>query len=81
MKASHSPLVTPHVGMRLPHAEPGVGAGSAGVLAQLVDKLLMQPLQVGPGELLIDAVVLGCAIFKGAGDCRDGVNSAQALIQ
>jgi hypothetical protein len=58
----------PHVGMRLPHVEPGVGARSAGILAHLVDELFRQPVQVGPGELLIDAVVPGCALFKGAGD-------------
>src|SRR5262245_32010108 len=67
--------------MRLPHVEPRVGARTAGILAQLVDELLMQPVQVGPGELLVDAVVLRCAIFKGPGDCRDGVDSAEALIQ
>src|SRR5205809_608914 len=67
--------------MRLPHAEPGVGARPAGILTQLVDEFFRQPVQVGPGELLIDAVVLCCAIFKGAGDRRDGVDSAEALIQ
>src|SRR5215471_15693685 len=67
--------------MRLPHVEPRVGARPARILAQLVDELLMQPVQVGPGELLVDTVVLRCAIFKGAGDCRDGVDSAEALIQ
>src|SRR6185437_16631886 len=58
----------PHVGMRRLHAEAGVGARSAATLAQLVDELLGQPLQVGPGELLVDAVVLRGAIFKGAGN-------------
>jgi hypothetical protein len=50
--------------MRLFHAEPGVGARPAGVLAQLVDELLGQSLQVGPGELLIDAVVLPRTVIK-----------------
>ena len=67
--------------MRLPHIEPGVGARSAGILTQLVDELLRQPVQVGPGELLIDAVVLRSALFKGAGDCRDGLDSAESLVQ
>src|SRR5215472_4343661 len=71
----------PHVGMRLRHAEPGVGARPTGVLAQLVDELLGQSLQVGPGELLIDAVVLPGAIIESAGDRRDGIDSAEALIQ
>ena len=81
MKASHSPLVTPHVGMRLPHAEPGVGTRPAGIPTQLIDELFRQPVQVGPGELLVDAVVLGRALFKGAGDRRDGLDSAEPLVQ
>ena len=80
MKASNSPFVTRNVGMRLFHAEAGVGARPAGVLAQLVDELLGQPLQVGPGELLIDAAILARTIIKGAGDCGDGIDSAEALI-
>jgi hypothetical protein len=66
--------------MRLLHAEPRVGARSAGILAQLVDELFRQSVQVGPGELLVDAVVLRCAVFKGAGDCRDGLDSAESLV-
>src|SRR5690242_15896768 len=71
----------PHVGMRLLHAEPGVGARPAGVLAQLIDELLGQPLQVRPGELLIDAAVAPRALIKGAGGRRDGLDSAEPLIQ
>jgi hypothetical protein len=51
------------------------------VLAQLIDELLGQPLQIGPGELLVDAVVLPRALIKGAGDCRDGLDPAEAVIQ
>jgi hypothetical protein len=51
--------------MRRFHAEAGVGARPAGVLTQLVDELLGQSVQVGPGELLIDAAVLPRALVKG----------------
>jgi hypothetical protein len=37
--------------------------------------------QVGPGELLVDAVVLHLAIYNGPDDCRDGIDSAEALTQ
>jgi hypothetical protein len=56
--------------MRLGHAEPRIGARPTGVLTQLIDELLGQSVQVGPGELLIDAVVLPRAIIKSVGDCR-----------
>lgn len=82
MKASNSPLVTRMLVCACLMSEPGVGARSAGVLAKLVDEFFRQPVQVCPGELLLDAVVvLGCAIFEGANDCGDGVDSAESLIQ
>ena len=54
---------------------------SAGVLAKLVDEFFRQPVQVCPRELLLDAVVLGCAIFKGANDCGDGVAADRSLVR
>ena len=44
-------------------------------------KLLSQPVYVGPGGLLVDAVVLHLAIYNGPDDCRDGIDSAEALLQ
>jgi hypothetical protein len=67
--------------MRLRHAAPRVSARPAGRLTDLVDELFDQPVYVGPGGLLVDAVVLHLAIYSGAGDCRDGIDSAEALIQ
>jgi len=71
----------PHVGMRLRHVASGVGAGSTGRLAHLIDKLFCQSVKVGPGELLIDAGVFRRAIFKGEGGCPDAIGAADALIK
>src|SRR6185437_195012 len=67
--------------MRLRHVAPGVGARSTGRLTDHVGELFDQPVYVGPGVLLADAVVLHLAICDGADDCRDGVDSAESVIQ
>jgi len=69
-----------HVGVRLGHVAPRVGARSAGVVTQLVDEFLCQPVQVRPGEFLVDATIIGRASFKGAYDGRDGFGPAEPLI-
>src|SRR5262249_39282679 len=70
-----------HVEMRLRHVAPRVSARPAGRLTDQVDELFDHPVYVGPRELLVDAVVLHLAIYNGADDCRDGIDSAEALIQ
>jgi hypothetical protein len=58
-----------------------VRARPTGGLTDLVDELFYQPVFLGPGELLVDAVVLHLAICNGADDCRDGIDSAESVIQ
>jgi hypothetical protein len=70
-----------HVGIRLRHGAPGVGARSTGRRTQLIYEFFCQPVQVGPGEFLIDAVVSSRAIFKGPGDRRDGIDSTKAPLE
>ena len=47
----------------------------------VASSFLSQPVYVGPGELLVDAVVPHLAIYHGPDDCCDGIDSAEALIQ
>jgi hypothetical protein len=55
--------------------------GRAGFGCIVASSFLSQPVYVGPGELLVDAVVLHLAIYNSPDDCRDGIDSAEALIQ
>jgi hypothetical protein len=48
---------------------------------RLCRRILVHPVYVGPGELLADAVVLHFAIYDRADDCRDGIDSAESVIQ
>ena len=47
-----------HVGVQLAHFPPGVGAGPATELAQLIREVAMELRHIHAFELLVDAIIL-----------------------
>src|SRR5262245_63253658 len=46
-----------HAGMHRPHVAAGIDAGAAGSLADLLDEMRLEPIDIGIGEESVDALV------------------------
>src|SRR5262245_34554314 len=63
------------------HVAPGIDAGAAGALADLLYQAHLEPIDIGVGEELVDALVGRDVLHEVVDHRRDGGVAAEAVIE
>src|SRR6056297_794357 len=70
-----------HVGMQLPHLPPGIGAGPATELAQLICQVVVELGDIHALELLVDTIVVDNQVEQILHDVGDAFTFTKLLIK